>query len=296
MTFEIIKVLKEPALTLLRVGTIRTPTAMTSFTITAAYQDASTVASPKALSEKKQDGAQSRAKTAHADDTTNDTKQHKPEILTGAMAVSPPTTPSTTRSATRKRKALTNTNYNDETARDPRGLALLSFPMRLRLLLERCGSEGSKTPSTPTTPPSRCTTSHKRQKKSDECEDDGEHNTQDKDKIIIGWLSGGNAFKIYDEERFVREIMPTYFHGQRKSSRRPSTGRRTKKLQEPISFEAFKRDLDLWGFTDMPSVEGPPIRMSHVCSHPNFVRDDSNAWRTMRFKVSPEWMPARADE
>lgn len=239
MTFEIIKVLKEPSLTLLRVGTIRTPTAMTSFTITAAYQDGSTVTSPK-------DGAQSteQAKTAHADDTTIDTQQHKPEISAGAMAVSPPATPSTTRSATRKRKALTNTNYNDETAaRDPQGLVLLSFPMKLRLLLERCTSERSKTPSTPTTPPnSRRTTSHKRQKKSDESQD----NTQDKDKLIIGWLSGGKAFKIYDEERFVREIMPTYFLGQRESSRRLSTGRRTKKPQEPISFEAFKRKLDLW--------------------------------------------------
>jgi len=290
MTLEIIKVLKEPSLTLLRVGTIRTPTAMTSFTISAAYQDGSTVSSPK-------DGAQSteQAKTAHAaDDTMIDTQQHKPEIVAGAMAVSPPATPSTTRSATRKRKALTNTNYNDETAaRDPQGLVLLSFPMKLRLLLERCTSERSKTPSTPTTPPnSRCTTSHKRQKKSDESEDD----TQERDKIIIGWLSGGKAFKIYDEERFVREIMPTYFLGQRKISRRLSTGRRTRKPQEPISFEAFKQNLALWGFTDMPSVEGPPIRVTHVCSHPNFVRDDSNAWRTMRFKVSPEWMPARETE
>jgi len=97
-------------------------------------------------------------------------------------------------------------------------------------------------------------------------------NSNDDDDIIIGWLSSGEAFKIYNEDRFVREIMPSYFArcGDCKS-------------REQISFEDFQKDLRLWEFTDMPCVEGPTTRIAHVCSHPNFVRDNPNASSTLRF-------------
>jgi hypothetical protein len=36
---------------------------------------------------------------------------------------------------------------------------------------------------------------------------------------IVGWLSHGRAWKIYDQDRFVKEIMPVYFGGLSKYTR-----------------------------------------------------------------------------
>jgi hypothetical protein len=91
------------------------------------------------------------------------------------------------------------------------------------LMLERCESERSKRKINAST-----TNASKRQKTGKD-----ENQNMDKDNIIIGWLPSGNAFKIYDEERFVREIMPSYFSG----SSQP---------QEQCSFEDFQRSLNLW--------------------------------------------------
>jgi len=91
--------------------------------------------------------------------------------------------------------------------------------------------------------------------------------------MIIGWVSNGTAFKIYDEELFVREIMPHYHLGHTPGCR-----------QQDKSFQDFQRNLDMWGFTDMQCVEGPPMRRIHICSHPSFVRGQTNACRKMRFR------------
>jgi len=58
-------------------------------------------------------------------------------------------------------------------------------------------------------------------------------NNKNNDDIIIGWLSGGKVFKIYDEERFVREIMPIFFLGHSTSAQQQT-------------FQTFQRNLDLW--------------------------------------------------
>jgi len=133
------------------------------------------------------------------------------------------------------------------------GLMLLSFPMKLHWMLyecELCHETKRKSMAK--------TKEKKKPKLDDACSQHNNHN----DLMIIGWLPGGTAFKIFDQDRFVEEVMPTYFSG---------------------TFEDFQKDLALWGFTNVPSVGGPPTRRLHFCSHPNFVRDQPNRCRAMRF-------------
>jgi len=228
---------------------------MTSFTITVSSQATGSQQSRKLLadpgngevggvSQKNQSGIQTLSPTRSKPKIANATKL--------AIQIVSPIAPSTKR----KHRVLSDTHHHNEGkgARGPRGLLLLSFPVKLHLMLERCESERSNRKNN---------TKSKRQKKGDENQD------TDNNNIIIGWLSGGKAFKIYDKARFVKEIMPSYFLGHGGGS----------------SFENFQRNLDLWGFTDMPCVEGPTTRRIHVCSHPSFIRDQPSACRTMRFRA-----------
>ena len=64
----------------------------------------------------------------------------------------------------------------------------LRFPWKLHLLLERCEYE--------------------------------------KHESIVSWLPNGKSFKVHDKERFVKEIMPSFFGTQ--------------------SFKTFQRNLNLW--------------------------------------------------
>ena len=122
--------------------------------------------------------------------------------------------------------------------RDPMALLLLSFPLKLHLILKECEFERHSGRF------SNC----KRQKKDDgnvgiknrdsnEAESSSSGSIKDKrtgankDDIIIGWLPKTDSFKIYDEERFVREIMPSYFLGHDNND---------------LSFETFQRNLYLW--------------------------------------------------
>mmetsp|Transcript_8997 Transcript_8997/g.18871 ORF Transcript_8997/g.18871 Transcript_8997/m.18871 type:complete len:232 (-) Transcript_8997:276-971(-) len=161
-------------------------------------------------------------------------------------------------SPSKKRRALSNASRNPgNEARDPRALLLLSFPIKLHLMLDRSESERTK---------------RKRQKRGDE--NQSTMSCIDSNDIIMGWLPSGKAFKIYDEERFVREVMPTYFLRHDSSE-----------TENHFSFETFERNLDLWGFTDMVCIEGPTTRRVHVCSHPMFVRGNPSSCRHMRFRV-----------
>merc|ERR1740130_159705 len=85
----------------------------------------------------------------------------------------------------------------------------LRFPWKLHLLLERCEYE--------------------------------------KHESIVSWLPNGKSFKVHDKERFVKEIMPSFFGTQ--------------------SFKTFQRNLNLWGFTRVS--KGP---QKDVCSHPLFLK------------------------
>ena len=76
----------------------------------------------------------------------------------------------------------------------------LRFPWKLHLLLERCEYEHA----------------------SDVAANGG--------RIVrdppIGWLPDGKSFKVHDKERFIKEVMPSFFGTQ--------------------SFKTFQRNLNLW--------------------------------------------------
>jgi hypothetical protein len=169
----------------------------------------------KMIKKKSQGGIQAHHPLHARPMTANDTSTTAP-----AMQAASPAASSTSRKCDR---ALSNTKPNEEKDTIPRYMGGLMFPMKLHLMLERCESERSKRKINAST-----TNASKRQKTGKD-----ENQNMDKDNIIIGWLPSGNAFKIYDEERFVREIMPSYFSG----SSQP---------QEQCSFEDFQRSLNLW--------------------------------------------------
>jgi len=175
--------------------------------------------------------------------------------------------------------------------RDPSGLLLLSFPLKLHLILQRCEGESiirRNNFKQQKTGDGRAGGKSKKNngylavsgRKNTDMMDTGTttttttttdiNNYSNNDEILIGWLSSGKAFKIYDEERFVREIMPSYFFERGNNS---------------ASFETVVRNLDLWGFSRMACVEGPTTRRVHVCSHPSFVKGRPSACRNMKFRI-----------
>lgn len=102
----------------------------------------------------------------------------------------------------------------------------LRFPWKLHLLLERCEYE------------------HRQKIAAYQVEGKNPASLPD---MPISWLPCGKAFKVHDKERFVREIMPSFFGTQ--------------------SFKTFQRNLNLWGFTRVS--KGP---QKDVCSHPLFLK------------------------
>lgn len=186
---------------------------------------------------------------------------------------------------TRKRSSASIVSLEEDTkilpildtnvvGRDPKGLLLLSFPMKLHWMLEDCESQRVKRKKKFAARAFKTNALGTKKQKKSGC-------GSVEDKIIIGWLPGGEAFKIYDEERFVREVMPTYFLGS--SIIRSTDDKKKSRGIESRTFEDFRKNLELWGFTDMISVGGPPTRRIHICSHPQFVRDQPGACRSMRF-------------
>ena len=95
--------------------------------------------------------------------------------------------------------------------KDSTGLMLLSFPMKLHWMLYQCELARKTEQETKT----REDNNNKKPKTI----------RSDTSTTIIGWLSSGIAFKIFDEDRFAKEIMPIYFKG---------------------TFKDFQRDLGLW--------------------------------------------------
>ncbi len=81
----------------------------------------------------------------------------------------------------------------------------LRFPWKLHLLLERCEYE--------------------HQQKLAACVAEGTSTNSIPD-MPISWLPDGKSFKVHDKERFVREVMPSFFGTQ--------------------SFKTFQRNLNLW--------------------------------------------------
>jgi hypothetical protein len=79
----------------------------------------------------------------------------------------------------------------------------LRFPWKLHLLLERC----------------------EYQQKHAACAAEGKNPASLSD-MPISWLPCGKAFKVHDKERFVQEIMPSFFGTH--------------------SFKTFQRNLNLW--------------------------------------------------
>ena len=99
--------------------------------------------------------------------------------------------------------------------KDSTGVMLLSFPMKLHWMLYECElAHRAKQKST-----KKPNEDNKKPKAVIACDANCD------DKIIIGWLPSGTAFKIFDQDRFVKEIMPSYFAG---------------------TFKDFQRDLELW--------------------------------------------------
>lgn len=199
----------------------------------------------------------------------------RPRRGSDATAVSSNTTPTRFRRALSESNASHSMNYP---VRNPQGLLLLSFPLKLHLMLERCESERCcrrRNPKRRSVPCSESglvsvpdvSSSEEEETNSTDASSDSDH---DDSSIIVGWLPSGKSFKIYDEERFVREIMTSYFFGHDDSNG---------------SFETFERNLELWGFSRMPCVEGPTTRRVHVCSHPFFVKGLPSLCRNMRFRI-----------
>jgi len=102
----------------------------------------------------------------------------------------------------------------------------LRFPWKLHLLLERCEYE------------------HQQRLAAAAAEGLSPNRVPD---TPISWLPSGKAFKVHDKERFVKEVMPSFFGTQ--------------------SFKTFQRNLNLWGFTRVS--KGP---QKDVCSHPLFLK------------------------
>ena len=80
----------------------------------------------------------------------------------------------------------------------------LRFPWKLHLLLERCEYEHDQRIAIAA----------------------AEGKSRSFQDVPISWLPCGKAFKVHDKERFVKEIMPSFFGTQ--------------------SFKTFQRNLNLW--------------------------------------------------
>lgn len=98
----------------------------------------------------------------------------------------------------------------------------------------------------------------------DQCEyyhhEQQKNNNHNQEAILpppISWLPDGKSFKVHDKERFVTEIMPSFFGTQ--------------------SFKTFQRNLNLWDFTLIS--KGPH---KDVCSHPLFLKGFPSICQSMK--------------
>lgn len=302
---------------LLKAGTIRNANLMTSFTASTDSRptESNLFTKPHLLTIDSSDGEE-----CDGDDCRRDSLCRMEASIAKTESAERPCAASATSKSnprSRKRRALRNKDEeeNDENKdkrgllylsgdnQDPAGLLVLSFPMKLHLMLEVCAMKRKNRDRKRVTFSSTIQTegdeaSPKKQKTGESSlmkekasaasslkkektvaertkgQKQGVGGQEKKnDRIVLGWLAGGKAFKIYDEERFVKEIMPTYFLGQQQLSI----------PQGQCSFKDFERNLKLWGFTDVACVEGPPIRRVHICSHPKFLRDDPSACRRIKY-------------
>lgn len=146
-----------------------------------------------------------------------------------ATSGSSPSTKDTANEAACVRNKRSSTKTGDPT---PEVAQQLRFPWKLHLLLERCEYENVSSVAAsggggiPRDPP-------------------------------IGWLPDGKSFKVHDKERFIKEVMPSFFGTQ--------------------SFKTFQRNLNLWGFTRVS--KGP---LKDVCSHPLFLKGFPALCRSMK--------------
>lgn len=164
----------------------------------------------------------------------------RPRRGSDATAVSSNTTATHIGRALSESNASHSMNYP---VRNPQGLLLLSFPLKLHLMLERCESERCcrrrrRSPKRRRVTCSESGVVSDASSSSSEVEEEETNSMDassdsgnDDSSVIVGWLPSGKSFKIYDEERFVREIMPSYFFGHDDSNG---------------SFETFERNLELW--------------------------------------------------
>jgi len=260
-----------------QVGSIRTANSMTSFTFAVSSQD--TIVSYPSPNDERLVDREIFVSKKDEDKSTKRKFRDVTPITTSLFNFSEETkrrtsTVSVDGSEPRDLKGLLYLSGSIDPLRGqgPTGLLVLSFPMKLHLMLEVCAHQRAWKNA------AMASTTNKRQKKEDsepvKCVEEYEN------RIIIGWLKGGTSFKIYDEERFVREVMPTYFVG----GSRISINSITEKPELRCSFHNFQRNLDMWGFNVMPCVEGPKTRKVYVCSHPLFSRNDPSACRMMNFK------------
>jgi hypothetical protein len=265
---------------LLKAGTIRTANLMASFTasIDRRPTESDLFTKPHFLTIDSSDGEESDISDCRRDSLcgmeASIAKTESAERPCKASATSKSNPRSRKRSALRNKDEKENDENKDKRGllylsgdnQDPAGLLVLSFPMKLHLMIEVCAmkrknrdrkkvtfSSTIQTEGDEASPKKQKTgeASPKKQKTSgasslkkektvaekSERQKQGDGNQDNKDdRIVLGWLAGGKAFKIYDEERFVKEIMPTYFFGQQQLSI----------PQGQSSFKDFKRNLKLW--------------------------------------------------
>jgi len=91
---------------------------------------------------------------------------------------------------------------------------------------------------------------------------------EDEDKEIIHWEPDGKSFRISNNKRFKREIIPKYFpHG---------------------NFASIQRQLNLYGFLCLDR-----IHLKGVFFHPSFIRGEYEIARTIRRKKT--WKTKKDD-
>lgn len=72
------------------------------------------------------------------------------------------------------------------------------------------------------------------------------------DTDIVSWVDNGEGFKVHDLNRFVDEIVPTYF--------------------KQSKYKSFQRQLYFYGFTRETSSKGKTGRTPGSYRHPKFIR------------------------
>lgn len=180
---------------------------------------------------------------------------------------------SNTTSSFRKRKAATLMPLQQSlvegvvlpaATRDPKdkgkdftGLTTIPFPLKLHRVLHEYELNYEETQK------KHKLETKKKKAKVDKGEQTKSTNTSNGNEKIFGWIQSGTSFQIFDQERFVDEILPMYF--------------------SETSFREFQKDLALWGFTSKSSVAGPPTRVLHFCSHPLFIKSQPGLCHAMRF-------------